>query len=57
MSNISKNAQRRGIPFKVENPQDTKELANAIEEAKRLEANPNTKCYTDMNEMWADLDK
>ncbi len=33
------------------------ELLDAIEEAKRLEADPKTKRYTDMNEMWADLDK
>ena len=32
-------------------------LADAIEEAKQLEADPKTKRYTDMNEMWADLDK
>ena len=32
-------------------------LLEAIEEAKRLEADPNTKRYTDMNEMWADLDE
>lgn len=47
----------RGLPFKVEYPQYSKELMEAIEEAKQLEANPNTKRYTDMDEMWADLDK
>ena len=47
----------RGLPFKVEYPQASKELMDAIEEAKRLEANPNAKRYTDMDEMWADLDK
>ena len=47
----------RGLPFKVEYPQYSKELMDAIEEAKQLEANPNTKRYTDMDEMWADLDK
>lgn len=46
-----------GLPFKVEYPQYSKELMEAIEEAKQLEANPNTKRYTDMDEMWADLDK
>ena len=46
-----------GLPFKVEYPQYFKELMEAIEEAKQLEANPNTKRYTDMDEMWADLDK
>ena len=47
----------RGLPFKVEYPQYSNELMDAIEEAKQLEANPNTKRYTDMDEMWADLDK
>jgi DNA-damage-inducible protein J len=47
----------RGLPFKVEDPQYSKDLMDAIEEAKQLEANPNTKRYTDMDEMWADLDK
>ena len=32
-------------------------LLEAIEEAKRLEADPKTKRYTDMAEMWADMDK
>jgi DNA-damage-inducible protein J len=57
MSNTIKIVQQHGLPFKVEYPQASKELMDAIEDAKRLEANPNTKCYTDMNEMWADLDK
>ena len=30
-------------------------LLEAIEEAKSLEADPKTKRYTDMDEMWADL--
>ena len=47
----------RGLPFKVEYPQYSKDLMDAVEEAKQLEANPNTKRYTDMDEMWADLDK
>ncbi|MDD5941323.1 hypothetical protein [Fibrobacter sp.] len=57
MSNTIKIVQQHGLPFKEKNLQGSKELADAIEDAKRLEANPNTKCYTDMNEMWADLDK
>ena len=32
-------------------------MSQAVSEAERLEADPNTKRYTDMNEMWADLDK
>ena len=48
---------QQGLPFEVKYPQRSGELLNAIEEAKRLEADPNTKRYTDMDEMWADLDK
>lgn len=40
-----------------DNEKRSSELLEAIEEAKRLEADPNTKRYTDMNEMRADLDK
>ena len=32
-------------------------MSQAVSEAERLEADPKTKRYTDMNEMWADLDK
>lgn len=48
---------QQGLPFEVKYPKRSGELLDAIEEAKRLEANPKTKRYTDMNEMWADLDK
>lgn len=44
-------------PFKVETTKYHKELAESIEEAKRLEAAPQTKRYTNMDEMWADLDE
>ena len=47
----------RGLPFEVKYPEHSGELFEAIEEAKRLEADPKTKRYTDMDEMWADLDK
>lgn len=47
----------RGLPFKIELPRYSTELIAAIKEAKDLEANPHTKRYTDMDEMWADLDK
>ena len=40
-----------------DNEKCSSELLEAIEEAKQLEADPNTKRYTNMNEMWADLDK
>ena len=32
-------------------------MSQAVSEAERFEADPNTKRYTDLNEMWADLDK
>lgn len=45
--------------FRIDSELDSQvnKLLDAIEEAKRLEADPKTKRYTDMNEMWADLDK
>ena len=48
---------QQGLPFEVKYPKRSGELWDAIEEAKQLEADPKTKRYTDMNEMWADLDK
>ena len=48
---------QQGLPFEVKYPKRSGELLDAIEEAKRLEADPRTKHYTNMNEMWADLDK
>lgn len=52
MSAVDKN-------FRIDSELDSQvnKLLDAIEEAKRLEADPKTKRYTDMNEMWADLDK
>ncbi len=46
-----------GLPFKVEYPEYSKELLEAVEEAKSLEKSKATKRYTDLEEMWADLDK
>ena len=47
----------RGLPFEVKYPEHSGELFEAIKEAKQLETDPKTKRYTDMDEMWADLDK
>ena len=47
----------RGLPFDVKYPESSGSLLEAIEEAKRLEADPKTKRYTNMDEMWADLDR
>lgn len=54
MSNVAKNFR---INSELKYPEHSGELLDAIEEAKRLEADPKTKRYTDMDEMWADLDK
>ena len=48
---------QQGLPFEVKYPRRSGELLNAIEEAKRLEADSKAKRYTDMDKMWADLDK
>lgn len=45
------------VVTEVKYPQYPKGLHEAIAEAERLEADPKTKWYTDMNEMWMDLDK
>lgn len=54
MSTVAKNFR---IDSELKSPEHSGELLDAIEEAKRLEADPKTKRYTDMDEMWADLDK
>jgi hypothetical protein len=43
--------------FRKQEKKPSKELLAAIKEAEELERNPNTKRYTDMAEMWADLNK
>lgn len=50
-------ASKFRIDSELKYPEHSGELFEAIEEAKRLEADPKTKRYTDMDEMWADLDK
>lgn len=40
-----------------DNVKRSDKLREAIEEAKRLENDPKTRHYTNMDEMWADLDK
>ena len=54
MSNAAKNFR---IYSELKSPEHFGELFEAVEEAKRLEADPKTKRHTDMDEMWADLDK
>ncbi|WP_170930662.1 hypothetical protein [Fibrobacter sp. UWB1] len=56
-TNMSTAAKNLRIYSELKYPEHSGELFEAVEEAKRLEANPKTKRYTDMDEMWADLDK
>lgn len=48
---------RGGLPFAVEVPKYKKEVLDAMEEAKRISKDPNVKGYTDLNEMFEELDK
>ena len=52
MNTITKNQH-----LEAKYPKHSCELLDAIEDAKQLEANPKAKRYTDMDKMWADLDK
>lgn len=54
MSNVASNFR---INSELKYPEHSGELFEAVEEAKRLEADPETKRHTDMDEMWADSDK
>lgn len=55
--NMSTVAENVRIDSELKYPEHSGELFEAIEEAKRLKADPKTKRYTNMDEMWADLDK
>ena len=47
----------QGIPFAIEKPRYSQELLNAVEEAKRLENDPNTPRYRTMEEYYAALNE
>lgn len=51
---------RRGIPFDVVYPENAwefkPEVLDAMEEAKRISRDPNVKGYTDIDELFEDLD-
>lgn len=47
---------RNGIPFEVNYPQYKPEVIEAMEEAKRVSRDPNVKGYTDMDELFKELD-
>lgn len=47
---------RGGLPFQVAYPRYSKELLEASEEAKKIAKDPNVKGYTDLDEMFRELD-
>lgn len=51
---------RKGIPFDVTYPEDVwefrPEVTEAMEEAKRISRDPNVKGYTDLDELFEDLE-
>lgn len=47
---------RGGLPFAVELPQYKLEVLEAMEEARRISRDPNVKGYTDLEEMFKELD-
>lgn len=46
---------RDGLPFAVEYPKPKTELEEAIEEAKQLENDPNSKTYETPQELWDEI--
>lgn len=48
---------RGGLPFAVEIPQYKAEVLEAMEEAKRISTDPNTKRYNSFSEALEDLDE
>lgn len=47
---------RGGLPFKVELPDYKPEVIEAMEEAKRISRDKNVKRYTDLKEVFEELD-
>lgn len=47
---------RGGIPFEVKYPQYRQEVVDAMEEAKQLSRNPDTKHYSSFKEALEDID-
>ena len=47
---------RNGLPFNVELPQYKTEVIEAMEEAKRISRDPNTKRYSSFSEALEDID-
>lgn len=46
-----------GLPFMVELPKYKPEVLEAMEEAKRVSKDPNVKGYTDLSELFKELDE
>lgn len=47
---------RGGLPFNVELPKYKSEVLEAMEEAKQISKDPNVKGYTDLKEIFQELD-
>ena len=47
---------KNGLPFAVELPKYKPEVIEAMEEAKRISRDPNVKGYTDLEELFRELD-
>lgn len=47
---------RGGIPFDVRYPEFKPEVIEAMEEARKISRDPNVKGYTDIEELFEDLD-
>jgi len=47
---------KNGLPFAVELPKYKPEVLEAMEEAKRISRDPNVKGYTDLEELFRELD-
>lgn len=52
---LKQSVLRGGLPFSVELPQYKPEVIEAMEEAKRISRDPNTKTYTDVKQMFKEI--
>ena len=53
---LKQSVMRGGLPFKVEIPQYRKEVIEAMDEAKKISRDPSVKAYTDVDEIFRELD-
>ena len=47
---------QRGLPFEVKYPEYKAEVLEAMEEAKRISRDPNVKGFTNLDDLFEDLD-